>query len=183
MPLLLFARKILCLLFLGTALFSCGQSAPDTRPVLTNPAFDRMLVRLLPFQTHLISAQKAYNQIDSVIFLDARKREEFETSHIPGALWIGYGEELDLSRVEDLPRDTPIVIYCSVGYRSDKVGHMLAEKRGFKRVENLYGSIFEWANQGLPLENSQGEPTHRLHTYNKQWSRWVSDSAFIEKVW
>ncbi len=183
MPLLLFARKILCLLLLGSTLFACGQSAPETRPALTNPAFDRMLVGLLPFQTQLIGVQEAYNQRDSVVFLDARKREEYEISHIPHALWVGFGNDLDLSPIENLARDTPIVIYCSVGYRSDKVGRILTEKQGFEQVENLYGSIFEWANQGLPLENNQGLPTQRLHTYNKQWSQWVSDSALIQKVW
>ena len=56
------------------------------------------------------------------------------------------------------------------------------KKAGFSNVYNLYGSIFEWANQGHRLVDKGGQPTFKLHTYNKKWSKWV-DNAKIEKVW
>lgn len=162
---------------------ACAQEAPSVRPPLENPAFDEMLIDLLPFETSLISVQDVQDQRDKFILLDTRSEKEFQVSHIPGAVWVGYGSELQLETIEALPRDVPIALYCSVGYRSDKVGQVLVQKLGFDKVHNIYGSIFEWSNQGLPLESISGTPTNRLHTYSKSWSRWVSDSVGIKKVW
>jgi hypothetical protein len=47
---------------------------------------------------------------------------------------------------------------------------------------NLYGSIFEWVNQGNPVVNKDNQPTQQVHTYNKNWSRWVEKDK-AEKVW
>ena len=63
-----------------------------------------------------------------------------------------------------------------------KIGEQLQEA-GFTKVFNLYGSLFEWANQDYPLENAEGTVTHKVHTYNKKWSQWVDDDGKIVKVW
>ena len=49
-------------------------------------------------------------------------------------------------------------------------------------VYNLYGSIFEWANEGLPLVDNNGYDTNAVHTWNKRWSQWVTNPN-VEKVW
>ena len=66
-------------------------------------------------------------------------------------------------------RDAPIVTYCSVGYRSSAVAERL-EEQGYTRVWNLEGSIFEWANQGLPVVRD-GEEVSQVHPYNRRWGR------------
>ena len=48
-------------------------------------------------------------------------------------------------KVEDIARESTIVVYCSVGYRSEKIAEEL-DKLGFTNVSNLYGGIFEWIN-------------------------------------
>ncbi len=48
-------------------------------------------------------------ETDSALFVDLRGREEYEDSHIPGALSIPLKEIL--CRVDELPRDQPI-IFC-----------------------------------------------------------------------
>ena len=55
------------------------------------------------------------------------------------------------------------------------MGEKLME-RGFTNVRNLYGSIFEWANKGLPMENAKGETVPAVHGYNKRWSKWVNNT-------
>ena len=82
---------------------------------------------------------------------------------------------------EGVPKDSTVVLYCSIGYRSEKVAEELRE-RGFTKVYNLYGSIFEWVNQGLPVVDTTGEQTRKVHTYNAKWGRWV-DKKQAEKVW
>jgi hypothetical protein len=63
-------------------------------------------------------------------------------------------------------------VYCSVGYRSERIGEKLL-KLGYTDVVNLYGGIFEWKNQGLDVYNSSNYPTDSVHTYNKSWGKWL----------
>ena len=94
------------------------------------------------------------------------------------ALW--QEEKLD-SLLKDLDYDSPIILYCSVGYRSEKLGKKL-QKKGFTNVKNLYGSIFEWINQGYTVENTKGQTSHKVHTYNKKWSQYVINPDY-KLVW
>ena len=61
--------------------------------------------------------------------------------------------------MEAFARDTPIVVYCSVGYRSARVARWLG-RQGFTNVRNLDGSLFAWANEGRPME-ADGRPVQR----------------------
>ncbi len=116
----------------------------------------------------------------NMVILDARERSEYEVSHLPNAVFIGYNN-FEKKLVDSLAKDRPIVVYCSIGYRSEKIGEKL-QKLGFTKVYNLYGSIFEWVNQGNVVVDKNGQPTKKVHTYNKNWSRWVEDGK-AEKVW
>ena len=116
----------------------------------------------------------------NMVILDARERAEYDVSHLPNAVFIGYNN-FEKKIVDSLAKDKPIVVYCSIGYRSEKIGEKL-QKLGFTKVYNLYGSIFEWVNQGNVVVDKNGQPTKKVHTYNKAWSRWVEDGK-AEKVW
>jgi hypothetical protein len=72
-------------------------------------------------------------------------------------------------------------LYCSIGYRSEKIGEKLKDA-GYTNVQNLFGSIFEWVNQELPVENSKDEIVKKVHTYNRLWGKWV-DKKKTERVW
>ena len=145
-----------------------------------DPQFDRELKTLLEFSVSIISVSEAHQHFDKYIFLDAREKEEYDVSHIPGAHYIGY-DHFSPDYMTDIHKDSQIIIYCSVGYRSEKLGERLL-RMGYKNVQNLYGSIFEWSNQGLALENNQAVSTDSLHTYNRRWSQWVNHPEVI-KVW
>ena len=131
-------------------------------------------------QVPFMSVEKLKENKSEYILLDARAKEEYEVSHIPGAVWIGPDsyEEQDFSALD---KSKPIVVYCSVGYRSQLAGKEL-QGFGFPRVYNLYGSIFEWANRSYTLVTPEGNTTDKLHTYNKNWSKWVNNEE-IEKVY
>lgn len=160
--------------------FGCAQNIPADKPDVKNPEFDQRLQRLLRFSTPLYSVHELRAQQDSVYILDTRSQEEFEVSHIPGARYLGY-RSLQESTLDSIPKDAPIVLYCSVGYRSEKIGNRLRE-RGYSKVYNLYGSIFEWVNNGYSLVDPQGNPTNTIHTYNRNWSQWV-DQPTVKKTW
>lgn len=165
---------------LGMTSSSCQTPPPDTRPSLITPGLDKELCALLPFEVPLMGVSQLTQLTHEALLLDARAPEEYRESHIPGAQLAGF-YTFDASLWEDLPRDTLIVTYCSVGFRSDLIGQRL-RKMGFSNVHNLYGSLFEWANQGLPLVNGQGDTVKTLHTYNADWSKWVVRRD-LKKVW
>ena len=99
------------------------------------------------------------------LLLDARSEEEYGVSHLRGALRVDpdAGPE---ALPEGIARDAPIVAYCSVGYRSSALVRRLTEA-GYTDVRNLEGSIFEWANQGLPVYRGDRE-VRRVHPYGRR---------------
>jgi rhodanese-related sulfurtransferase len=158
----------------------CSQNIPPNKPNTLNPEFDKKITSLLRFNVPLISVEELAKRQDSVLLLDAREKEEYTVSHIQGAKYIGYNSFQEKA-LEDVPKNQEIVIYCSIGYRSEKIGERL-EEMGYKNVRNLYGSIFEWVNQGKPVVDQNGKPTTTVHGYNKNWSRWL-DGSKVKKTW
>lgn len=96
------------------------------------------------------------------LLVDVRALEEYEVSRMPNAIHVDPVAELTV-----VPRDRAVIVYCSVGYRSAVVADRLT-KAGYDGVHNYLGSIFEWANLGLPLVDDAG-PTHRVHPYDENW--------------
>jgi 3-mercaptopyruvate sulfurtransferase SseA len=66
-----------------------------------------------------------------------------------------------------MPKDTSIVAYSSVGYRSARLAYWLG-RQGYTRVANLEGSLFRWANEGRPMFH-EDRPTVRVHPYDERW--------------
>ncbi|MBC7525055.1 MAG: rhodanese-like domain-containing protein [Flavobacterium sp.] len=106
----------------------------------------------------------------NVILLDAREFKEYHVSHLQNAVPVGFNT-FDIKKTETaLPdKNAIIVVYCSIGVRSEKIGEKLL-KSGYKKVYNLYGGIFEWKNNDGKTINSNNVLTDSVHTYNKTWS-------------
>lgn len=107
---------------------------------------------------------------EDILILDARDLKEFEVSRIPGALRIGY-TDFNPDVMKDVEKDREIIVYCSVGYRSEKIAEVI-RSMGFKHIKNLYGGIFHWMNTDHELIDDGGI-TNRVHTYNEEWSKWL----------
>ena len=137
---------------------------------IKNNDFRQMLDNMYNHTVPLIKVDSLKN-LKNVFLLDTREREEFEVSHLKNARNVGY-IWFDMRKIYDIPKNAVVIVYCSVGYRSEKIGEKLI-RNGYKHVFNLYGSIFEWANEGNPLYKSNGVQTTEIHTYNKNWARWV----------
>ncbi len=103
---------------------------------------------------------------ESIILIDARREDEFSISHISGAKNLPYKKD-PRKLFKDTNPDNPIVVYCSVGYRSSILAKKLQDM-GFTKVYNLEGSIFKWANEGRSVV--QGQITvHKVHPYDARW--------------
>lgn len=107
------------------------------------------------------------------LLLDARAPEEYAVSHLRGARRVNPSAEA-YPALDTVSRDTPIVVYCSVGYRSAGVAKRLRQQ-GFSDVVNLAGSIFKWANEGRPVYR-HGERASAVHPYDAAWGRLLADS-------
>lgn len=117
-----------------------------------------------------------------VLFLDTRTREEYEVSHLKGAVWVGH-KKFKTDTIENLVEDktTDIVVYCSIGIRSEDVGEQLLQA-GYPNVKNLYGGIFEWKNRGHPVYGPDGNETQKVHAYNRKWGKFLKNGEKIYKT-
>ena len=161
-------------------LFLSAQG-PQNRPSCENPAFDKKVANTIQFSVPPVSCETLHNWIlenEDVVILDAREPKEFEVSHIKNARNIGY-DKPDFDVLSEVKKDAMIVVYCSIGYRSEKIGEKL-EKQGFENVYNLYGSIFEWSNKGYILVGADEQQTRQIHTYNNRWAKWVLNPEAIK---
>lgn len=174
-------RLFLLLVFILLSGLNSGLNAQSVNSAhCEDDAFHSEVERYLSGTVPAIDAEALYRDYSDYLILDAREFDEFEISHLPGAMFIGY-KNYQSELMEDVHPSTPIVVYCSIGYRSEKIGEKLQEM-GFQKVHNLYGSLFEWANRGLPLDDIKGQRTTTVHGYNRSWSKWLTNPN-VTKVW
>jgi rhodanese-related sulfurtransferase len=142
-------------------------------------AFDLMLKGIYKETVPLISADSAQKVLNNAqaLFLDTRSSDEYQVSHIEGAQFVDY-DSFDMSEMVDIPRDSAIVVYCSVGYRSERIGEQLLAA-GFTNVSNLYGGIFEWKNEQQQVVNNLSQPTDSVHAFNKLWGIWLNEGISV----
>ena len=110
------------------------------------------------------------NEIDTQndVILDTRTFEEYSESHIPNAIWVGENN----ATIPNLEKNTKIIVYCSIGKRSETVGKQFIEN-GYQNVYNLYGGIFEWHNDGLTTLNENNDTVFTVHPYSWFWGLWI----------
>ena len=107
------------------------------------------------------------------VLLDSREKKEYQISHIKNAFQVGY-DFFNLDSVQkNIPdKNSKIVVYCSVGIRSEDIAEKL-KKTGYNNVFNLYGGIFEWKSNDNSVYNSKEKETDSIHTFSKAWSKWL----------
>lgn len=148
---------------------ACGQQSYDQK---LNSLYKKTVPVIAPESFDSLKNKK------SLTILDTRSPEEYKVSHIKDAEFINY-EKFEINQFHQADKEKPIIIYCSVGYRSERIGEKLLAQ-GYKNVYNLYGGIFQWKNEGYPVYNSNGEPTEEVHAYNRLWGRWLEKDKAIK---
>ena len=136
--------------------------------------FDEMATDMAKGDVPTLRANDVASSIkkgEEIILLDAREKKEYEVSSIKGSQFVGY-DYFKKSSVKDIPKDSKVVVYCSVGYRSCKIGEKLQDM-GFTNVHNMYGGIFDWVNNGNEVVDQSNKPTKKAHSYNEDWGKWL----------
>jgi len=85
--------------------------------------------------------------VGGAVALDVRERDEYAARHIPDAVHVPLGELA--RRIDEVPRDRPVVAYCGHGERAATAASIL-ERAGIEGSVNLEGGIDAWREAGLP---------------------------------
>ena len=78
---------------------------------------------------------------DGAASLDVREPDEFVAGHIEGAIPIPLGSLA--GRIDEVPRDRPVVVYCGHGERAASAVSLL-ERAGFEQLLNIDGGFDAW---------------------------------------
>lgn len=108
------------------------------------------------------------------LLLDVREPDEFAVSHLAEARSVPWESDWQ-TLLKQTPTTQPIVVYCSIGYRSSVLALKL-KQAGFAHVANLEGSIFKWASEGRPLVGPDGRAATVVHPYDARWGRLIAPS-------
>ena len=154
------------------ALVGCGPEAATTptRPGVLYQQLLRTLYRRTVPTVPVADLARELQQPTPPLLLDARTPAEFQVSHLAGAQFVDF-DSIPTAQFADLDRRRPVVVYCSVGVRSERLGERL-HALGFQHVRNLYGGLFEWVNEGQPVINAAGA-TANVHPYSAFWGAWL----------
>ena len=85
----------------------------------------------------------------NVSVVDVRGAAEWEAGHLPGVANIPLGYLVD--RIDELPKDKPLVVQCEAGARS-AIATSVLRAGGMENVINLIGGFAEWQGAGNPVE-------------------------------
>ncbi|MGD8552367.1 MAG: rhodanese-like domain-containing protein [Anaerolineales bacterium] len=126
----------LILLILGSVIAACAPSADVASPEVVSGLIDAQTYnqRFVDGEDHLL--------------IDVRTPEEFASGHIPGAINISVQSLPD--RLDEVPNDETIVVYCRTGNRSATATDILVDA-GYAPVYDL-GGIVDWVSAGYPVE-------------------------------
>lgn len=147
-------------------------------PILGQNKLDKTLKKLNSESVPYIQVEEMTDSINAVL-LDTRKIEEFKVSHLKNAIWVGFKEFDETMVTTKIPdQNTPVVVYCSIGVRSEIIGEKLL-KLGYTNVRNLYGGIFKWKNDGNEVYNLREKATDSVHAYNKYWGKMLQNGTKV----
>lgn len=98
-----------------------------------------------------ISPREAYDRLQrdpAAVIVDVRQPVETASGTVPGAVLIPLTEFG--ARLQELPRDRPILTICRSSHRSPLAARQL--KRAGYDVTNVAGGTMGWEKAGLPIE-------------------------------
>lgn len=81
------------------------------------------------------------------VVIDVREPYEFAIAEMGGILM---PQDTVPERVDDIPRDRPVVVHCRSGVRSARIIRMLEDEHGYDNLLNLKGGILAWQEQVNP---------------------------------
>jgi len=99
--------------------------------------------------TERVSAPLAAERLATGVPLsvDVRAPGERAQKRIGGSVGIPLNHLVE--RLQELPRDRPLLVYCAGGYRSS-IAASLLQREGFRQVSEIAGGLAGWETANLP---------------------------------
>ncbi|MHB8891596.1 MAG: rhodanese-like domain-containing protein [Candidatus Limnocylindrales bacterium] len=111
--------------------------------------------RAIPALDPLYADIRRRDPVRPALLLDVRERDEFMSVRIEGSLFIPMSQ-LGV-RLQDVPKDRPILVICASGSRSTgATSYLLAA--GWEDVGSVAGGVDTWERMGLPVKRGPVEP-------------------------
>jgi rhodanese-related sulfurtransferase len=138
-------KNVLLLFAFALILPSCNQSKTIDKPLTKQFETDSFIknVDTNAFKKLVDSGQGTV--------LDVRTLGEVAQGHIPNATVADIYQRDFVEKINFLPKDKEVYVYCTVGARSSQAAQILFNN-GFKKIYNLNGGIIDWARNGYPIE-------------------------------
>lgn len=96
-----------------------------------------------------IDALKSMVKSDNALLIDVRSPSEYGSGHIPNAINIPL--QTLTAKLDKIPKNRPVVLYCTTGYRT-AMGVMSLQILRYTNVRAFPPSIQGWKAAGEPLE-------------------------------
>ncbi len=122
-------RKLIWVLLAVLLLTACGQD----KEIKQEEAYMNITVQ---------QAKEIMDSQEGYVILDARTQEEYDESHIPGAILIPYDEVTEKAESVLTDKDQLILVYCRSGRRSKLAAEDLL-KLGYTNIKE-FGGIIDW---------------------------------------
>lgn len=122
-------RKVILLILSMLLLTSCGQAKENAQ--------EAVYMNITAKQ-----AKEIMDSQESYIILDTRTQEEYDETHIPGAILIPHDEILDKAESVLTDKNQLILVYCRSGRRSKLAAENLV-KLGYTNIKE-FGGIIDW---------------------------------------
>lgn len=102
----------------------------------------------------------------NAVLLDVREPEEFAREHVSGAVNV---PQADLAtRLDEIPRDRPILTICQSGSRSLRSAQFL-QQQGYQSVATVVGGTRAWREAGRPVESAEAA-SGPLRITDSEWA-------------
>jgi sulfur dioxygenase len=126
----------------------CGQPEDDALPEAITWAPVTVTYAGIPE----IQPDWVARHLKELYVLDVRNNEEFdgELGHVEGSHLIPLNELRD--RIDEIPRDKPVVAVCQSGKRSAMATQILLQA-GIDKVANVPGGLIHWSRLALPFRD------------------------------
>jgi hydroxyacylglutathione hydrolase len=96
-----------------------------------------------------IGLEELESRDPDALVLDVREPVEYASGHVPGAVNLPQADLAD--RLEELPRNRPLLLICQGGYRSLRAAQFLKQME-FDQVASVTGGTAAWSDAGKPLD-------------------------------
>lgn len=135
------------------ATISCSNSNSEgmSQSASTTQAVKNTSISLLnptDFEAKMAALEK------QATVVDVRTPNEFRTGYIAKATNVDFYAKDFLTKMEALPKDKAVMVYCAKGGRSGKASQKI-KSLGFTQIYDLDGGMTQWIAEGKAVEGAE----------------------------